>query len=95
MKLTADQVRHVARLARLALDDKEVEQYRAQLSAILDHVEQLNRLDTRDVEPTAHASDIANFMRPDEVQPSLPPDRAVANAPTRAETAITVPRILD
>ena len=95
MKLTAEQVRHVARLARLALDEKEVEPYRAQLSAILDHIEQLNRLDTRDVEPTAHASEIANYLRPDEVQPSLPADRAVANAPTRAETAITVPRIID
>jgi aspartyl-tRNA(Asn)/glutamyl-tRNA(Gln) amidotransferase subunit C len=95
MKLTPDQVRHVARLARLALTDGEVEQYRAQLSAILDHIDQLNRLDTREVEPTAHASDIANTLRPDMVVPSLPAEKAVANAPTKTETAVTVPRILD
>ncbi len=95
MKLTAEQVRHVARLARLALRDEDVERFRAQLSAILDHIEQLNRLDTKDVEPTAHATEIANYLRPDTVQPSLPPDRAVANAPTKTETAVTVPRILD
>lgn len=94
MKLTADQVRHVARLCRLALSPEEVERHRAQLSSILEYVDQLNALDTTHVEPTAHAAEIPNFLRPDVVIPSLSPERAVVNAPTRSDTAITVPRIL-
>lgn len=67
MKLTKDQVKHVAKLARLGLSEAEIEKFRTQLSGILDYVEQLNEVKTDGVEPTAQVTGLLNVMREDEV----------------------------
>ena len=95
MKLTLEQVRHVAGLARLSLTPEEEQRYQGQLSAILESMEQLKELDTTHVEPTSHATLAGEVVRPDEVQPSLSPEKALANAPSRVGTSFAVPKILE
>jgi aspartyl-tRNA(Asn)/glutamyl-tRNA(Gln) amidotransferase subunit C len=88
-------VEHVARLARLALTDAEIERMREQLNGILSYIEKLNELDTDGVEPTSHAVPMLNVMREDEPGPCLPRDEALANAPDRAGEFFRVPRIIE
>jgi aspartyl-tRNA(Asn)/glutamyl-tRNA(Gln) amidotransferase subunit C len=88
-------VEHVARLARLALSDAELEKMREQLNGILAYIEKLNALDTQGVEPTSHAVPMVNVMRDDEARPCLPRDEALANAPDRAGEFFRVPRIIE
>ena len=88
-------VEHVARLARLALTDAELEKMREQLNGILAYIEKLDALDTRDVEPTSHAVPMVNVMRDNEERPCLPRDEALANAPDRAGEFFRVPRIIE
>ncbi len=97
MPLTLDEVRHIAVLARLRLTPEEERTFQVQLSAILDHVRQLEELDVSDVEPMTHALAAGDPapLREDEVRPSLPPDEALANAPAREETYFKVPRIIE
>lgn len=94
-RITLAEVEHVARLARLTLDDAEKERLRAQLDAILGYVAQLGRLDTAGVEPTAHVWPLVNVMREDEVRPSYPVDAMLANAPDPDGETFRVPRILE
>ncbi len=95
MKLSLEQVRHVARLARLTLSPAEEERYARQLGEVLGYVEALSEVDTASVVPTAHAAELPNPMRDDVVVPSLDPETALANAPARSGTAVAVPRIID
>ena len=95
MALTLEEVRHVANLARLSLSPEEEELMRTQLSAILEAMAELSRLDTAQVEPTSHAAGEVPPWRPDEVQPSFPPEKALGNAPARVGTSFAVPKILD
>ena len=88
-------VEHVARLARLALTDAEIERMREQLDGILAYIAKLNELDTSAVEPTSHAVPLVNVMRDDETTPCLPGDEALANAPDRAGDFFRVPRIIE
>jgi aspartyl-tRNA(Asn)/glutamyl-tRNA(Gln) amidotransferase subunit C len=94
-RITRDTVEHVARLARLELSPDELERMRAQLDAILGYVEQLARIDTAEVVPTAHVLPLVNVMREDEVRPSYPVDAMLANAPDADDGAFRVPRILE
>jgi aspartyl-tRNA(Asn)/glutamyl-tRNA(Gln) amidotransferase subunit C len=88
-------VEHVARLARLALTDAEIEKMREQLNGILAYIEKLNALPTEGVEPTSHAVPMVNVMRDDAPGPCLPRDEALANAPDRAGEFFRVPRIIE
>jgi aspartyl-tRNA(Asn)/glutamyl-tRNA(Gln) amidotransferase subunit C len=88
-------VEHVARLARLALTDAEIEKMREQLNGILAYIEKLNALQTEGVEPTSHAVPMVNVMRDDAPRPCLPRDEALANAPDRAGEFFRVPRIIE
>jgi aspartyl-tRNA(Asn)/glutamyl-tRNA(Gln) amidotransferase subunit C len=88
-------VEHVARLARLALTEAELERMREELNSILAHLDTLRALDTEGVEPTSHAVDVVNVMREDEVEPSFPQDAMLANAPDRSGTLFRVPRIIE
>ena len=88
-------VEHVARLARLALTDAELEKMRDQLNGILTYIEKLNALETDGVEPTSHAVPLVNVMRDDQPGPCLPRDEALANAPERAGEFFRVPRIIE
>lgn len=76
-----EQVLHVARLARLRLAEEEIEPLARELSAILDHVAHIGELDLDGVEPTSHVVEIEDALRPDEPQPCLPRELALAQAP--------------
>ena len=94
-KIDESQVRKVAKLARLDLDDKEVEQFSGELSDIIEYIEKLNELDVEDVEPLAHCLPIHNVFREDVVKPSLENEKAIANAPDRHDGYFKVPKVLD
>src|SRR4051794_31434500 len=85
------QVLHVARLARLELSEPEVEQMAAELSKVLDHVEQIRELDLAGVSPTSHVIDVAGGGRADEPEPSLTPEGALASAPEPVDGGFGVP----
>jgi len=91
MAISREEVLHVARLARLALSEEEIERFREQLSAILEAVGKVAELDLTDVEPTSHPLDLANVWAPDEPSPSLQRDEALANAPERKDGFFRVP----
>ncbi len=95
MDITQKEVEHVAKLARLELSEDEKGTFTRQLSAILTYMDQLKKLDTRGVEPTMTVLPTENVFRDDEVQPSLPQERALANAPEQADGFFRVPRILE
>ena len=94
MALTRDEVEKVSLLARLKLTDEELDRMTAQLGQVVDYVHQLADLDTEEVEPMAHAVELTNVFRPDEVRPSLPRAEALANAPKRDEECYLVPAVL-
>lgn len=85
------QVLHVARLARLELTDDEVGTMSRELSAVLDHIEKIGELQLDDVPATSHVIDVVNALRPDEPIPSLPRERALANAPEVVDDGFGVP----
>jgi len=95
MKITKQEVEHVARLARLELSELEKEKLTDQLSNILTYVEKLNELDTQGVEPTSHILDINNVMRDDVAVASLTQEQALANAPEKAAGHYKVPKIIE
>ncbi|MEZ6066009.1 MAG: Asp-tRNA(Asn)/Glu-tRNA(Gln) amidotransferase subunit GatC [Planctomycetaceae bacterium] len=94
-ELTPDDVRKVARLARLKLSDEEVATYTRQLGQVLHYIDMLEELDTTGIEPMAHAIELHNVLRADELEPSLPPEAALANAPQANASYFLVPSILD
>ncbi|MBN2021033.1 MAG: Asp-tRNA(Asn)/Glu-tRNA(Gln) amidotransferase subunit GatC [Sedimentisphaerales bacterium] len=94
-KIDEAQVRKVAKLARLELNDKEVEEFAGQLSAILDYVARMNELDTNDVEPLAHCLPIHNVFREDTIKESLGTEKTLANAPQQDGSFFKVPKILE
>ncbi|MEX2503748.1 MAG: Asp-tRNA(Asn)/Glu-tRNA(Gln) amidotransferase subunit GatC [Egicoccus sp.] len=94
MALSADEVRHVARLARLALTDSEVEALAPQLSQILAYAEQVGEVAAQDVEPTTHPFALRDVSRPDEPRPSLPREDVLAAAPHAEQDRFGVPRIV-
>lgn len=95
-EITRAEVAHLARLARLALGEDELDRLASQLDVILGAVAQIGEVtDAGDVPPTTHAVPLENVMRPDEVRPSLPRDEVLAGAPAAEDGRFRVPRILD
>ncbi len=94
-RIDAEQVRKVAKLARLQLTESEIEEFTGQLGAILGYVEKMNELDTDSVEPLAHCLPISNVFRTDQIKPSLGTDNALSNVPERDGPFFKVPKILD
>jgi aspartyl-tRNA(Asn)/glutamyl-tRNA(Gln) amidotransferase subunit C len=86
-----EQVLHVAKLARLKLSDEEVERMSGELSAILEHVDNINELDLDGVEPTSHVVPLENVLREDEPRPSLSRERALDPAPDADDSGFRVP----
>jgi aspartyl-tRNA(Asn)/glutamyl-tRNA(Gln) amidotransferase subunit C len=86
-----EQVLHVARLARLALSNEEIERMSGELPAILEHVERMNELDLDGVEPTSHVVALENVLRADEPRPSWDRDRVLEGAPDPSDGAFRVP----
>lgn len=95
MKITRAEVEHVARLARLALTEEELQALTGQMDAILGYVEQLNELDTDGIVPTAHAVPMENAFREDAVKPSIGIERALQNAPDADEHSFKVPKVIE
>jgi aspartyl-tRNA(Asn)/glutamyl-tRNA(Gln) amidotransferase subunit C len=94
MTITADQVRHVANLARLSIDPAVVDPMARQLGAILAYMEKLNAVDTREVPVTAHAIALTNAFREDTVAEHLAREQALANAPAQAAGGFVVPKVI-
>lgn len=95
MRISKEDVVHVAKLARVELSEKELERMTKELDSILSYMEQLRMVDTSNVEPTTHAMELYNVFREDEVCPSLAVDEALANAPKKHNDAFEVPRIIE
>lgn len=93
-KISRDEVAHLARLARLALTDDELDSYAGQLDAILGHVSQIQSVDVTGVEPTDNPLKDVNVSRPDVVAPGLTQEEALAAAPRAEDGRFAVPRIL-
>ena len=94
-RITRADVEHVARLARLALSDVEIERLTTELGVTLEHVNDIDALDLDGVEPTAHPLPLSNVVRPDEVTPTLDRAEVLAQAPAAQDGRFRVPRILD
>ncbi|GAA0430091.1 Asp-tRNA(Asn)/Glu-tRNA(Gln) amidotransferase subunit GatC [Lentibacillus halophilus] len=93
--ISKDQVKHVADLARLAVTEDEADKFAKQLSSIIDYAEQLNELDTENVEPTTHVLDLKNVMRDDEPKEWISKEDALHNAPDKQDGYFRVPSILE
>jgi aspartyl-tRNA(Asn)/glutamyl-tRNA(Gln) amidotransferase subunit C len=88
-------VLHIARLARVGIDDGEVDHFAEQLSQVLEYFERLGEVDTASVPPTAHTLPLHNVWRDDEPGPSMDPETVLANAPQREGDLFRVKAILD
>jgi aspartyl-tRNA(Asn)/glutamyl-tRNA(Gln) amidotransferase subunit C len=95
MKLSREEVQHIALLARLGVTDAELERLREQLSNILENFQILQQVDTSDVPPTTQSIPLQNVTRDDEVTSSLPPDDVLANAPQREGEFFRVKAVLE
>ena len=93
--LSKEEIEHIAMLARLSLTEAEKNLFGAQLSSILDYMDKLNELDTKDVEPTSHVLSLNNIMREDTPKDSVPREDILFNAPDRTEKFFRVPKIID
>lgn len=95
MKISREEVEHVARLARLALQPDELEALTGEMDAILGYVDKLNELETSGIVPTAHAVPMENAFREDQERPSIGIDRARQNAPATSGSCFKVPKVIE
>lgn len=95
MKITRKDVESVALLSRLEIPEGDIETVTKQLDAILEYVDVLNKVDTKNVHPTAHVLPLKNVMRKDEVRPSLSRELALSNAPEQEDGYFKVPKIVE
>jgi len=93
-KITLDQVKHVARLARLALSDEKLTRLAGQLENILEYVDKISEVDTAGVEPTAHAMALTNALREDVAEPALSVEQVLQNAPETDGPFFRVPKVI-
>ena len=93
-KITLDDVKHVAKLSRLALDEGRLEKFVVQLGSILEYVAKINQVDVSGVEPMAHALPLHNVFREDVVEPSLPLEKVLQNAPDSDGPFFKVPKVI-
>ena len=94
MKITSEEVEHVARLARLELTDEQEQMFQRQLSDILTYFDKLSELDTSQVAPMSHAVQLVNVFRQDRIAESIPAREALANAPASQDGFFRVPKVL-
>lgn len=95
MKITKEQVEHVAKLARLNLTEEEKDLMTRDLAAIIDFADQINALAIEDVKPTDHIIPINNVFREDRVQPSMDREKLLANAPNQENGCFSVPKVVE
>jgi aspartyl-tRNA(Asn)/glutamyl-tRNA(Gln) amidotransferase subunit C len=89
--ISRDQVLHVARLARLRIEEAEIDRLSRELSSVLDHIEKISELDLDGVPPTTHVIHVENILRPDDPRPSWPVERVLESAPDPAGGGFRVP----
>lgn len=94
MKITRDEILHVAHLARLELDDQAIDMFADQIGTVLEYVHQLDAVDTEGIQPTSHAIALTNAFRDDEEKGHLETGKALANAPEREEGSFIVPKVV-
>lgn len=94
MPVTLRDVEHIAKLARLEFTQEEKEKFTHQLNEILAYMEQLNKLDTSNVEPLSHVIEVNNVFRQDAVKPGLTTEEALKNAPAKTEKFFKVPKVI-
>jgi aspartyl-tRNA(Asn)/glutamyl-tRNA(Gln) amidotransferase subunit C len=94
MAVTVGDVDHIAKLARLEFSPEEKERFTHQLNTILTYMEQLNRIDTSNVEPLAHVLELSNVFREDIVRPGLDHEKALQNAPAKTDEFFKVPKVI-
>ena len=94
MKITKNEVLHVADLARLDLDEESIDRFAGQIGEILEYVDTLNKIDTKGITPTSHAIFLSNAFRNDEERPHLDTDVALANAPEKEDGSFIVPKVV-
>lgn len=94
-KISKEEVKHVAHLARLAITEEDAEKFAVQLGKITDFVEQLNELDTTNVEPTSHVLPLVNVMREDVAKEGLPLEKVMLNVKNQEAGQIKVPSIME
>jgi aspartyl-tRNA(Asn)/glutamyl-tRNA(Gln) amidotransferase subunit C len=95
MRLSREEIEHVALLGRLKLTDEEVERFTGQLSAIIEHFDALREANTGQIAGTTHVVPMTNVLRDDRARDSLSPDEALANAPERRGDLFKVPRVVE
>ncbi|MDP8216574.1 MAG: Asp-tRNA(Asn)/Glu-tRNA(Gln) amidotransferase subunit GatC [Candidatus Kaelpia imicola] len=93
MQISKDTVTHTAHLARLYLNDREIEQYLKQIEDILNYIDKLKELDVKNIEPTFHVLELKNVLRKDIERPSLPVEEVLQNAPDREGNSFSVPKV--
>ena len=94
-RLYADEVRQIAALARISMNDEEIEIMRGQMVNILNNIDVLNNVDTDGVDPTGHSVDVRSVMREDQSRESLEPEDVLLNAPNSEDGFIRVRSVLD
>jgi aspartyl-tRNA(Asn)/glutamyl-tRNA(Gln) amidotransferase subunit C len=94
VKITPQEIGHVAKLARLNMSQEEIEAMARQLDNILNYVAKMNEIDTDSITPTSHAISIVNAFREDEVKESLPREKALENGPLQDGESFVVPRVI-
>jgi aspartyl-tRNA(Asn)/glutamyl-tRNA(Gln) amidotransferase subunit C len=94
MAVTIKDVEHIAKLAKLEFTDEEKEKFTHQLNQILEYVEQMNKLDTSNVEPLSQVIELSNVFRTDEVKQSISTEEALKNAPSKTEQFFKVPKVI-
>ncbi len=94
MAVSRKDVEHIAELARLKFEEKELDQFTNELNEILTYVEKLNELDTENVEPLSHPIEGVNNFRDDVVKPSIKTEEALKNAPDKDEQFFKVPKVI-
>jgi aspartyl-tRNA(Asn)/glutamyl-tRNA(Gln) amidotransferase subunit C len=95
MAVTIKDVEHIAKLAKLEFTDAEKEKFTSQLNKILEYVEQLNKLNTDNVEPLSHVIELNNVFRSDEVKLGVETPEALKNAPSKTEKFFKVPKVIE
>ena len=94
MAITIAEAQHIAKLAKLSFSTDELEQMARELDAIVGYMEQLRELDVDEVPATSHVLDLNNTFREDEVQPALPVEEVLRNAPVRKQSYFSVPKVI-
>ncbi len=94
MKITREEVIHVANLARLDVDEALIDKFAKQIGMILEYIDSLNRVDTEGVTPTSHAISLTNAFREDDVKEDFDKDAALANAPEKEDGNFIVPKVI-